>query len=346
MMSTLRTIKRKATVFSNIRSLRDFAEIIQTPVFTISLQAANPRYKIYEIPKQKGGLRIIEDPVLPLKKILRELNEYLQATYHAIRPDAVFGFCINAGLEEERNIVSNASRHLGKPWLLNIDFRDFFHSVYESDVAAIWDKHFPGFDHTLTGTLTRLTCFNQRLPMGSPTSPVLSNYAASRLDEELMQLARHSGLTYTRFADDLSFSSSYEIDTRTIGLIRDCISGCRFTINEEKVKLFSPGMEKSVTGIIVGDDRLSLPATYLVQLQQEIARLEQTLLVEARYRTGMSHKKLELFEQELRGKINFAQMVLGDTGETAGLAAQFDKALLATEDFESGNWLEMPYKYF
>ena len=344
-MATPITIKQRAAKFQLAESPEDMATLLRTSSARMNLYAAYPRYHIYSIKKNNGSLRLIEDPVAPMKQMLRHLNDYLQACYHKIRPDAVYGFCISTGREEERNIVSNASVHVGKDWLLNIDFKDFFHTVLFERVHNIWLTHFKNFDGRLAETLTKLSCYNNRLPMGSPASPALSNYAALKMDHELMQLCLHSGICYTRFADDCSFSSDSEIDRAATGLIRDVITSNRFIINEEKVSLFKPGEEKKVTGIIVGEERLSLPPSYMQQLQTEIGRLQQTLSVEKRYQTGMSIKKLGLFEQELRGKINYAQMVLGDTPETEKLYTAFENALDPKETFESDNWLEIPYNF-
>lgn len=345
-MPNHKTIHRTAQQFQNVRSLQEMSRTLKTPSSQIVLHSLHPGYKVFTIFKSNGKRRLIEDPVAPLKKILRNLNEKLQACYYTVRPFAVHGFCISNDGEEDRNIISNASRHIGKPWLLNIDFRDFFHTVLSERVQGIWRKHFPKFDKKSMETLTRLTCYNHRLPMGSPTSPVLSNYAAIELDEELGAFCKNCGIAYSRFADDCSFSSHHKIDHKTIRIIRDTITTQRFLINEEKVKLYTPDDTKMVTGIVVGTEKLSLPDAYLKKLSDEIGRLRTTKSVEQRYQTGMSLKKLKLFEQELRGKLNFANMVIGDTAELDELNTLFENALNPPEDFESENWLEIPYNFF
>ena len=339
-------IKQDAKRFQQCRSLDEVATLLQTSSSKIGLFCAHPRYHIYNIKKANGKSRLIEDPVQPAKLILRRLNDYLQACYHALRPRCVHGFSICSGAEEERNIVSNAMQHIGKPWLLNIDFRDFFHTIRFEQVHSIWQQHFKKFNRQLAVSLTQFTCFNNRLPMGSPTSPVLSNYASLGLDAELAQLCSNCGINYTRFADDCSFSSNQEIDSNSIRLIRDTIISHQFIINEDKVVLYKPGEEKMVTGIVVGQSEVSLPAVYLVRIQNEIQRLKDTLMVEVRYQTGMSLKKLKLFEQELRGKINYAQMVLGHTAETAQLVSSFEEALHPAEAYESSDWLDIPYNFY
>ncbi len=339
-------IKQDAKRFQQCHSVEELAILLHTNPARISLACLQPQYHIYHIRKANGKLRLIEDPVRPAKKMLSLLNDYLQACYHALRPQCVHGFCISSSAEDERNMVTNARRHLGKSWMLNIDFLDFFHTVHEDKVQQVWKLHFRKFNKHLTETLTRLTCFRGRLPMGSPTSPVLSNYATLKMDEELMQLCAWSGITYTRFADDCSFSSDCEIDRKTIQMIRDVITAHRFIINEDKQVLYRPEDEKIVTGIVVGQSVLSLPEGYLSQIRNEIERLKHVNLVEQRYCTGMSLKKLKLFEQELRGKINYTQMVLGHSPETEALYTAFEEALQPDSEFESTDWLDLPYNFF
>ena len=345
-MANSKTIRRQDERFQQCGSLEEVAVLLQTSPSKIKLCSLQPRYNIYTISKGNGKTRLIEDPGQPLKGLLKKLNGYLQACYYVQRPAAVHGFSISASNEEERGIISNAGVHMGKPWLLNIDFRDFFHTVLSDTVLSIWQKHFRKFKKQLPEVLTSLTCFHNRLPMGSPTSPVLSNFAALAMDEELMQLCANMGITYSRFADDCSFSARHEIDNKTVQLLRDVITAHRFMINEEKLKLFGPDDEKIVTGIIVEEKRLKLPEIFIQQLQQEIIRLEHTLVVERRFQTGMSAKKLKLFEQELRGKINYVQMVLGDTAETNELVSSFENARQQPDNYESDNWLDLPYNFF
>lgn len=345
-MASHNSYHRRARNFQSVRCLQDLANALKIPSSKIALQSLHPQYHVFTLFKGNGKKRLIEDPAPLLKKILRQLNECIQAQYYTLRPDAVHGFCVSNDEEEDRNIRSNARRHMGNPWLLNIDFRDFFHTILTDRVAAIWQQHFPKMNEELVNTLTQLTCYNHRLPMGAPTSPALSNFAALALDAELETFCSNSGMVYTRFADDCSFSSHQKIDATTIGIIRSAVKGHRFLINEDKVKLFTPKDTKVVTGIVVGEDALSLPEKYLYKLDEEITRYTHTRLVEQRFQTGMSLKKLKLFEQELRGKLSFANMVMGDHEEVIQLQARFEEAIHPPEDFESDNWLDIPYTFF
>jgi len=179
--------------------------------------------------------------------------------------------------------------------------------------------------------------------MGAPTSPVLSNFACIELDTELVALCRNMGLTYTRYADDLSFSGVNDISPEDKELIEDTIKAHRFIINPDKVRLFAEGEIKTITGLQIRDGQVKLPEKYYHLLRLEINRLQHTKEVENRYHTGMSQKKLKLMEQEIMGKLNFARMVPGELEIKEELEFQFAKALEPPDEAESANWLDFPY---
>ncbi len=341
----INTIRRRANLIKRVRDIEGLASLLKIAPDKLILQSQKLHYRVYEMKKKSGGIRLIEDPNDDLKKILRELNDYFQCAYYQLRPPCVYGFCYSTGDEEERNIVSNARRHMKNEFMLNIDLTDFFHFVSSQMVYQIIETYFPEFDKELTGLISKLCCYKGRLPMGSPTSPVLSNFAMLDLDFELINFSKSYSLTYTRFADDLSFSGSEPIGSDFEKLIRDAITHYSYQINERKVKRYLPADQKTVTGIIVEYDQLRLEDNYLDQLSKEIERYHNTMLVENRYLTGMSYKKLELLEQELAGKINFARMVMGDTDRVLILDQALVKAMNPDDDFESINWLEIPYNF-
>ena len=142
-MANLAQIRAQSIAFQAIRNVYDLAKLLGEVPNNLNLLALKPHYNVFEIPKKNGKKRVIEAPEENLKKVLQKLNDYLQAIYHAKRPSAVYGFCISHANEEDRNIVSNAKRHLGKKYLLNIDFQDFFHDVSFEKVHHIFAQHFP-----------------------------------------------------------------------------------------------------------------------------------------------------------------------------------------------------------
>lgn len=147
--------------------------------------------------------------------------------------------------------------------------------------------------------------------------------------------------------DDLSFSSHTPIGLDHEYLIRPVINRFGFAVNEDKVRRYAPGEDKIVTGLHLREGEVYLPPDYLPQLETEINRLHTVMLVEGRYQTGMSMRKLGLLKQELKGKLNFASQVLGGAApEIQAREEQYEAALSAKEDFESASWLDIPYSVF
>lgn len=339
------TLRRHAGYWRAIETVQDLAVLLDMPAHQLQLLSAHPQYKEYKLRKADGSFRQIEDPALELKWALKRINHYLQAAYCFQRPASVHGFCISPRDEEDRNILSNALRHIGQPHLLNMDLEDFFHHVTDDRVHGLLAEQLPGAREDLLALLSRIMTRHGRLPMGAPTSPALSNYACLGLDADLEALAGHMGLVYTRFADDLSYSGAEALSEADVAMLREAIEGHGFLLNEAKLKQYGPQDVKLVTGLVVTDQGVTLPEGYLSQLRVEIDRLRSVLMVDARYNTGMSNRKLGLLKRELRGKLDFARMVLGtEVPEVQATAQAYEDALFLPEEYETANWLEIPYE--
>ena len=139
----------------------------------------------------------IEAPKPFLKAVQRRLLETL--LYQAHPHEKAHGFFPG------RSILSNATEHTGKAWVLSCDLKDFFPSTKQTKVEAVL-KRFHGFGEEARAAVLRLVCRGGALPQGAPTSPHLANLAFFQGDEELSDLADAHGLAYTRYADDMTFS--------------------------------------------------------------------------------------------------------------------------------------------
>ncbi|MCY7358589.1 MAG: reverse transcriptase family protein, partial [Rudanella sp.] len=167
------------------------------------------RYKSFSIPKKRGGKRTIHAPVVPLKVIQQCLNLMLQCVFTPHQ--AATGFVVG------KSIADNARPHVGRPYVYNLDLTDFFPSVDFHRVKAC--LKLPPFNLTgnrepLAFLIANLCCVQHPndpkrafLPQGAPTSPIFSNVVCQQLDRRLTGLAKRFGATYTRYADDLTFSS-------------------------------------------------------------------------------------------------------------------------------------------
>lgn len=211
-------------------------------------------YSQFDMFKRDGTVRLISAPNVKLKNVQRKLAYVLNLVY---KPK----ICVT-GFVKNRSILDNAAKHKNKKVLLNIDLKDFFDQIHFGRVRGLFlNKPYDLYPETAT-VIAQLTCYDGKLPQGAPTSPIISNMICRRLDYELLELSKKYGITYSRYADDLVFSSNrmsfpHEIVKEVNGEIKlgnelfDIIESNDFRINERKVHLRSYTERQEVTGIIV-----------------------------------------------------------------------------------------------
>jgi len=244
---TIEKLRQQAALFCAIRHIDDLEALLGLSEYELNLLSLNPKYNLFTVPKRDGSKRWIEDPEHELQQVQDKLNDFLQSAYYPQRSDAAYGFMLcPKGDSQPRHIVTNAARHLGAPWLFNADIEDFFHQVKFERVYQVFKGEPFTLEDDLAQLLTRLTTHQERLPMGAPTSPVLSNFATVKLDHDLQQLANWAGWTYTRYADDMVFSSQNEITSENIQQIRQIIEDEGYTLKEQKLRLKNLSMKGSL----------------------------------------------------------------------------------------------------
>jgi len=334
------------TVFCSINSVRALCGLLRTDPRRIQLLAKKPPYKSFTIPKKDGGERVIEAPGPELKRVLGYLNSYLQSVYFFEKSSAAYGFIVGVKNDDDRrNVVTNARKHLGKKYLLNLDLTDFFHGVTKEKVYQIFTGAPFHFKRDLPELLTELTTYNGRLPMGTPTSPVLSNFACRELDALLHQFSKDMLWVYTRYADDMSFSSNTPIDADKVDSLRAIIQKEGFEINEGKKKLFGPEDPKIVTGLLIAD-QVTLAPEYLPKLEEEIRQL-QTIFQAQNEAGELATRWVENQKKQVMGRINFAGFVLKRSDEKyiAVKNAYYTAVNPPQEDFGAMSWRGFPYNF-
>jgi RNA-directed DNA polymerase len=232
----------------------------------------NYRYRWLE--RRSGVPRLIEAPKLRLKEIQRwVLHEILD---HVPPHDAAHGFT------RGRSVLSHAALHVGQPGVLRLDLRDFFATVTAGRIYGIFRTvgYAEPVAHALTGLCTnvmprmvwealpqahdselvwrrswlRRRLIAPHLPQGAPTSPALANLAAFGLDRRLTGLAAAFGLTYSRYADDLTLSGPGLTGARSraiAGLAARIARDEGFSVNPAKSNLRTAARRQTVTGIVV-----------------------------------------------------------------------------------------------
>lgn len=238
----------------SIETPAELCKFLKTSFFELEERINNPVYKYYAIRKKRGGERQINAPEKKLKAIQRRLNYFLQAYYLWIKPNEVFGFVVNPHyLGNYCNIAENAKPHIGKKHLLNIDLKDFFPSISACRVKSVFTSSYFNFSEQIATALTLLTTYEGKLPIGIPTSPIISNFVCFQLDADLKSFCETNGLRFTRYADDLTFSSDTLITNDIIFDIINLIKKNGFKINEKKLRLKSANRKQTVTGLTVNE---------------------------------------------------------------------------------------------
>lgn len=225
-----------------------------------SVLGNDKEYHFIEIPKKNGDKRKLSVPSDRLAKIQRRLLYRLEEGYLPTKP--------SHGFTSLRSVKTNASLHVGKDWVLNLDIEDFFPTITERRVwgALIKWKKFTDkwkLSKKEVFMLAKLCCLNGNLPQGSPTSPFLSNLVCRRLDWQLGDFAKSLKLVYSRYCDDISLSPS--IPGIRSNMIYHCEQGKLdnqlseifkkndFSLNEDKIRLFTIPRPLRVTGLVVNN---------------------------------------------------------------------------------------------
>lgn len=219
---------------------------------------AKDRYESFEIPKRTGGVRRIDSPTGLTRAAQYKLLPIL-AERHRPHP-ASHAFI------EGRSVLTNARPHVGQRLVLNIDLEDFFPSINFGRIRGLFmAKPFLMSEEAAT-ICAQICCYKNGLPQGAPTSPILSNYIASALDRRLSRLSREHGLRYSRYADDITYSTTRSEFPNAIALwsgepanapvavgdaVRAAVEASGFRVNEKKVRLQHRRVRQSVTGLTV-----------------------------------------------------------------------------------------------
>lgn len=293
------------------------------------------RYHEFFIPKKSGGKRRISAPVNGLKSIQTYLNIILQSIYEP-SPWAT-------GFTHNRSVVDNAKIHVGQNFIFNLDLKDFFPSIPQ---ARVWGrlkvKPFC-FNQEIASVVAGLCCMKvvteesekYVLPQGAPTSPLLTNAICDRLDYKLAKLASHYGLNYSRYADDITFSSMhnvYQKDSRFMKVLFLIIQQEGFQVNEAKTRLQKKGSRQEVTGLIVSD-KVNVTRKYTEEIRNILYIWEKYGLTTAYQRfiphyikeKGHVKKGEPVLESVLEGKLLYLKMVKGEEDSTYNkLKTRFD----------------------
>lgn len=308
---TLAQVDQKAAQFRAIKHPGDLAALLKQDAAKLKKLAEKPYYQVFTIPKPGGARRIIHNPGPELKQVQLILNLYLQCAYYNLKPPAAYGFLPKPTDESQpRNIHSNAMQHLGMPWVLNMDMRDYFHTVNSRHLTWIFRELFE-FPEPLANQLIGLSSCRGILPMGASTSPVLSNLAALPLDHDLQHVANLLDANYTRFVDDMTFSFHAQPTALVLEEITKRLEKQGFRVNEEKTRITPKEKHPEVTGLLLKQPNPDVSDTFLKTLRKDI-KLLQKLSSPRLMERGIFHgSMLEKLKQSIQGQLNFLSFIRG-----------------------------------
>lgn len=294
---------------------------------------APKRFRTFHIHKKSGGLREIKAPCRQLDVILTCVNEMLKAVY---RPsDAAMGFTSG------RSVLDNAQVHVGHNYVFNIDLKDFFPSIPQ---ARVWKRlQLPPFNfmQEVANVLAGLCCSFDKtananvLPQGSPASPLLTNAICDKLDRRMNGVAKRFGLHYSRYADDMTFSSMHNVYQEGGAFrteIQRIISEQGFRMNESKTRIRKADKRQEVTGLTVNaianvSRKYISDLRWILHVWEKEGYAKAYALFYPKYKKEKGHiKKGEpVMENVIGGKLNYLRMVRG-SGNLAyqKLAARYD----------------------
>lgn len=261
-------------------------------------------YRHYEIPKKNGEMRSIEEPFPSLKEIQTWIldNILTPASAKYVSPVA-------KAFMPGKSLRDNARFHKNKKTVVALDLHDFFGSVRYGSVYGIFKRL--GYNESVTVMLTKLCMLKGSLPQGAPTSPMLSNLMFAELDKKIFRYCKERKIMYTRYADDMTFSSDNNMDvSHLMAYVRMIVETKHLKLNEKKTKVMGRGSSQNVTGIVVNDG-MQVPKKYRDKVRQEVY-----YCIKFGFQGHMSRVSLpewiktpQHYKHHLLGKVNHILMV-------------------------------------
>jgi len=273
-------------------------------------------YHIFPVSKGPSGKqRIITAPDNRLKMLQRKLATLLDQLYRVRNP--VHGFVPN------RSVKSNAEAHINRRYVVNIDLKDFFPTITEGRIRGLLRAL--GVDSRVSEIIARFCTYKGYLPQGAPTSPVLSNMICFRLDTVLLQVAKAARAIYTRYADDITFSTyqpptglfdsaippsgRFAVEALATNL-RDAIASNGFSINPDKAHYADRYARRMITGLKI-NDLVNVDRRYVRNLRAAIHSVEMLGIEKAQAKFEAKYAGRTGLAAHLAGKISWLRFIKG-----------------------------------
>jgi retron-type reverse transcriptase len=324
-MSKLQKL-REATTLADLSYLLGFKP--QAITYLLFKLTDSQRYFEFELSKKSGGTRTIAAPTDKLKRLQSNLSNLLSLCLQELEVSGVRKTPFVHGFVKGKSILSNAKVHRNKRWVLNLDLHDFFGTINFGRVRGTFIKDRSFLLHPDVATIiAQIVCRNNGLPQGAPSSPIISNMVARSLDLKLVDVANQYGLRYSRYADDITFSTRKQDFPTALASSDASESGHDWVLSEKLQKIlsksgFSENPKKTrlqyfesrqvVTGLVV-NKRVNVTKEYRKLVRAMVHRLVSTgtFTLDAGGQARVENKRTKIVDQlkQLQGMLGFIDWV-------------------------------------
>ncbi|PYE41238.1 retron Ec67 family RNA-directed DNA polymerase/endonuclease [Psychrobacter fozii] len=263
--SKLKALQKTTTLSELAHLLRVQPKTLSYNIYIIDKnKTTTKKYSEFSIPKKSGGTRIILAPNQNLKFIQSQLSKILYSCIDEINKEKGVTGSLSFGYRKKSSIFDNAKVHKKKKFVFNIDLKNYFDSINFGRVRGFFIKN-RNFclDENVATVIAQIACHNNILPQGSPVSPVISNLIGHILDIRLSKIASSCGCSYSRYCDDITFSTNEKVFPKKLAysntdktwhpskLLISIVSQSGFEINMQKVRMSLFYSQQRVTGLTV-----------------------------------------------------------------------------------------------
>ena len=262
------------------------------------VKTCDTKYRTATIKKKNGKTRVLHVPFDELKNVQRRiLKGFLEKL--PISPYAT-------AYVKKRSLADNASPHVGKRYLLKLDITDFFGSISFFHIYRTV-FHTGYFPKQIGVMLCTLCCRNDILPQGAPTSPTLSNLVMRGFDDNLGWWCKQRGISYTRYCDDMTFSSDKPL-YHVYEKVKNMLGEMGLVLNEKKTHFVTNAARQSVTGLTV-NEKVAVSGDYKRKLRQEVYYALKYGAKDSLRHTSQEFEFAESYLDHLEGKLRYVLQI-------------------------------------
>jgi len=249
-------------------------------------------YRHYEIPKKLKGTRKISEPLPSLKEIQRWILDNILINVPISKYAKAY--------KKNSSVFKHAFLHKGQDVVFALDIKDFFRNINEDMVFKMFSNL--GYTNHLSGIFCKLCTLENELAQGAPTSPIISNIILREFDEKIGEKVISVGGRFSRYADDLTFSGSFDLSLEEIEQeVVINLNQFGFALNEVKTKKMYRYQRQMVTGVVV-NEKVQISKKDRREIRQACYYIKTFGLKDHLKRIGETRRN---YLQHLKGRINF-----------------------------------------